>query len=139
MILADTGPLVAAANSRDHHHLVCRDLLLNHPGPILVPAPVVVEVCQLLAARRGTEAEAAFLRTLGSGDLRVLDLDPADYIRAAALVTQYADLPLGAVDSCVIAVAERLRLHEIATLDRRHFTVVRPAHLTAFALLPALS
>ncbi len=77
MLLADTGPLVGGANSRDRHHQACRDLLLNHPGPILVPAPVVVEVCQLLASRQGTAAEAAFLRTLGTDALTVVDLEPA--------------------------------------------------------------
>jgi predicted nucleic acid-binding protein len=44
-------------------------------------------------------------------------------------------LPLGGVDAAVIAVTERLRVTEIATLDRRHFTVVRPAHVEAFTLL----
>jgi len=138
MLLADTGPLVAGANSRDRHHQASRELLLNHPGPILVPAPVVVEVCQLLASRQGADAEATFLRTLGTDALTVIDLEPADYTRAAHLVEQYADLPLGAVDALVIAVAERLRVSEVATLDRRHFSVVRPAHVDAFTLLPAL-
>ena len=139
MILADTGPLVAGANSRDRHRRACADLLLNHPGPMLIPAPVIVEVCQLLASRQGTDAEAAFLRTLGAGDLQVVDLEPTDYTRAAALVKQYADLPLGAVDAAVIGLAERLRITEIATLDRRHFTVVRPVHVGAFTLLPELA
>ena len=52
------------------------------------------------------------------------------------LVEQYADLPLGTTDASVIAIAERLDLNEIATLDRRHFTVVRPRHVDAFTLLP---
>jgi uncharacterized protein len=51
-------------------------------------------------------------------------------------VTQYADFPLGAVDATVVAVAERLGVSEIATVDRRHFTVVRPRHAHAFTLLP---
>ena len=34
----------------------------------------------------------------------------------------YASLPLGTTDASVIAVAERLNLAEVATLDRRHFT-----------------
>jgi hypothetical protein len=41
------------------------------------------------------------------------------------------------VDAAVIAIAERLQLTEIATLDHRHFTVVRPRHTAAFVLLPA--
>jgi uncharacterized protein len=45
-------------------------------------------------------------------------------IGMAALVERYADLPLGGVDAAVVAVAERLNVTEIATLDRRHFSVV---------------
>jgi predicted nucleic acid-binding protein len=54
----------------------------------------------------------------------------------AELVQAYLDLPLGIVDAAVIAIAERLRLTEIATLDHRHFGVVRPSHTRAFTLLP---
>lgn len=138
MLLSDTGPLVAVANSRDRHHHACRELLETRPGPVLVPAPVVVEVCQLLESRQGTRAQAAFLASLGAGELVVITLEPGDYTRAAHLVEQYADLPLGAVDAAVIAVAERMRVTEVATPDRRHFSVVRPAHVDAFTLLPVL-
>jgi hypothetical protein len=34
-----------------------------------------------------------------------------------------------AVDARVIALAERLRLHQVAALDRRDFQVVAPRHL----------
>jgi predicted nucleic acid-binding protein len=47
----------------------------------------------------------------------------------AELVERYADLPLGAADASVIAIAERLGASEIATLDRRDFAVVRPRHV----------
>jgi uncharacterized protein len=52
------------------------------------------------------------------------------------MVEQYADLPLGTSDASVIALAERLEVEEIATLDLRHFTVVRPRHVKAQPLLP---
>lgn len=54
----------------------------------------------------------------------------------AELVQQYANFPLGTADASVIALAERLGLHEVGTLDRRNFTVVRPLHVTALTLLP---
>jgi hypothetical protein len=47
-----------------------------------------------------------------------------------------ARAPLGLVDATVIAAAEMLTEEKIATLDRRRFTVVRPAHTEAFELLP---
>ncbi|MFZ0216714.1 MAG: VapC toxin family PIN domain ribonuclease, partial [Candidatus Dormiibacterota bacterium] len=49
---------------------------------------------------------------------------------------RYRDLPLGTVDASVVTTAERLGVKEIATVDRRHFAVVRPAHTDAFTLLP---
>jgi uncharacterized protein len=36
----------------------------------------------------------------------------------------------------VIALAERLNITEVATLDLRHFTIVRPHHVSALTLLP---
>jgi predicted nucleic acid-binding protein len=48
----------------------------------------------------------------------------------------YEDLGLGTVDASVIAVAERVGATIIATLDRRHFSVVRRSHVFAFELAP---
>jgi predicted nucleic acid-binding protein len=53
----------------------------------------------------------------------------ADIARAADLVEKYADLPLGTADACVIALAERLGVTRVATLDKRHFSVVKPRHI----------
>ncbi len=44
--------------------------------------------------------------------------------------------PLVAVDASIVAIAERLGTTEIATLDLRHFTVVRSRSVQAFTLLP---
>ena len=127
---------MAIANDRDKYHETCTTRLEDHPGPVLVPALVVLEVCQVLASRRGTRSESSFLNSVAAGELRLVDLTNADYGRCAELVTRYADLPLGTADASVIAVAERLNVAEIATLDRRHFSIVRPKHVPAFTLLP---
>jgi uncharacterized protein len=63
-------------------------------------------------------------------------LQPADVIRIAELVARYHDLPLGTIDASVVAAAERLTVEEIATTDRRHFSIVRPSHTETFQLLP---
>ena len=54
----------------------------------------------------------------------------------AELVRRYDDLPVGTTDASVIGLAERLGVTELATLDRRHFTVVRPRHVSALTPLP---
>jgi hypothetical protein len=48
----------------------------------------------------------------------------------------YADQHLGGVDVSLIAVAERLKLATIATLDRRHFGIVRRNHTEVLILIP---
>jgi hypothetical protein len=56
-------------------------------------------------------------------------------LRIAELVARYRSLPLGTVDASVLAAAERLDAPSVATLDRRHFTVVRST-LGPLDLLP---
>jgi uncharacterized protein len=73
---------------------------------------------------------------LGSGEFTHVPITTVDLNRMAELVRMYSDLPLEAVDASVIAIAERLNLAEVATLDRRHFTVVRPKHVDALNLVP---
>ena len=139
MIICDTGPLVAAALSNDSDHLACVQLVtgLHAAGTeLLIPAPVIAEVGYLLAREAGPHVESLFLRSLADGDFSTVELTRADYARMADLVVTYGSLPLGTTDASVVAVAERLKLTDVATLDRRHFTVVRPNHVNALNLLP---
>lgn len=139
MIVCDTGPLVAAGDRDEEHNRACTDLFtgLHLAGrAILVPAPVVAEVGYLFQRGAGPATEAQFLRSIVNGTLRVVDLQTADYERMADLVDRYADFPLGTTDAAVVAVAERLGISEIATLDHRHFRAVRPRHVETFTLLP---
>lgn len=135
MIVVDTGVLYAGADADDKDHAACAALLDGHPGPLLVPVPVIVETAWLIQTRLGPAHEARFLAATVA-ELERVDLADIDWARSAELVTQYADLNLGLVDAAVVAVAERLNIVEIATLDHRHFTVVRPRHVDAFTLLP---
>lgn len=84
----------------------------------------------------GTIAEASFLRELARNPLELVALEPDDVVRMAELIERYADLRLGTVDASVVATAERFGATVIATLDRRHFAVVRPKHVDAFQLVP---
>jgi predicted nucleic acid-binding protein len=44
---------------------------------------------------------------------------------------------MGGTDASLIAVAERLGVTTIATMNRRDFDNVRPRHLSAFTIVPA--
>jgi predicted nucleic acid-binding protein len=136
LIIVDTGPLIAAADADDHDHERCVAMFRAARRPWLVPQTVIAEVCYMLERERGSEAESAFLRAFGRRELIPAPLTLEDTDRMAELVDTYADLRLGGVDASVVALAERLKVATIATLNRRDFTVVRPRHIRAFTLLP---
>lgn len=136
MLLVDAGPLYAAAATGDKHHQRAVELLANSPRPLLVPALVLTEVSYLLSDRIGPHAELAFSRSLANAELVVEPVLDADWTRITELMEQYLDLPLGMVDASVIAAAERRGIEVIATLDHRHFRIVRPRHVQAFTLVP---
>jgi hypothetical protein len=136
VLIVDAGPLYAAAATNDTHHRQSVELLAGSARPLLVPALVLTEVSYLLSDRIGPHAELAFARSLAAGELTVEPVLDSDWTRIAELIDEYLDLPLGMVDASVIALAERREIETIATLDRRHFTVVRPRHVGAFKLVP---
>ena len=136
MLVVDAGPLVAAAATRDRNHERCVALLSHAQPPLLVPALVVTEVAYFLSDRLGVQAELSFARSPRDGELVVEPIEPSDWARIVELLDEYADLPLGIVDASVVALCERLAVTTIASLDRRHFTVVRPRHCEALTVLP---
>jgi len=136
VLVVDTGPLLATADRSDAHHRQCRELLETDAGPLVTTALVIAEACYLLDRQLGPPAEAALLASIVDGTLRVQDLGGGDWARVHELVETYADLRLGGTDASLVALAEHLGATRIATLNRRHFSVVIPRHTDAFELLP---
>lgn len=136
MLVIDAGIFVAAADDNDPDHNACAELVESTSDDLVTTGLVLAEAAYLIERQLGPTAEAHFYRSVANGDIRVEPLDPADYARIAELIDKYADLPLGGADASLIAVAERFGVAELATLDHRHFRVVRPHHVPAFTLLP---
>jgi predicted nucleic acid-binding protein len=97
---------------------------------------VIAEVVHFIDRNLGFTAERRFLEDLMSDRFRIEPVVDDDWPRIAELVEKYGDQRLGSVDASVVATAERLEIAEVATVDRRHFSVVRPRHVVAFNLLP---
>ena len=127
---------MAAAIRRDPDHEACVAFFEEVSEPFVIPQLVITEAAHLVGRILDASAEASFIRELASAVVSFHCNDPRDLLRMAELMETYADLPLGTVDAAVIATAERLGVTKIATLDRRHFTVVRPSHVASFQLFP---
>ena len=136
IVIADTGALYALMDKSDAWHARVLAWWTEHGASAVVPASVLPELCYLLQTRIGPAAENAFVRAVGDGEFVLEDLAMEDVTRAADVMDQYSDFPLGFVDAAIVAVAERLWTRDLLTTDRRHFGAVRPKHARAFALLP---
>jgi hypothetical protein len=77
-----------------------------------------------------------FLRDITAGAFVVEDLAFEDYERVTEIVDRYADSDIGFVDASILAVTERMREDKLATLDRRHFGLLRPSHVESLLLVP---
>ena len=133
-LILDTGPLVAYFNSAEPLHDACGDLIDESPERRVVPVSVLVEVEYLL--RPWPRASRQVVDNFNVGAFELLELSQPWLARAGELVQRYRDLPLGLVDATVVAATEMLGETKVATLDHRHFSVVRPAHTDGLTLLP---
>jgi predicted nucleic acid-binding protein len=133
-LIVDTGPLVALLDATDPDHERCEELLQGTDEPRVVPVCVLVEVEYMVRPWPG--AFRALVADFDSGALDLLDLPLRWLARAGELLDRYRELPLGLVDATVIAATEMLEEPKLATLDHRHFSVVRPDHVSGLTLLP---
>lgn len=106
------------------------------PGPLTTTALVIAEAGYMLSRGLGSFAELALIEMVRDGTLIVEVLIATDWDRVHELIEQYADLGLDVTDASIVAVAERLNVTRIATLDHRHLRVVRPEYCKAFELVP---
>jgi uncharacterized protein len=113
-----------------------RALLETDDGPLVTTTMIIAEAAYMIDRQVGPAGELALYDAIIDGTLTIETLTPTDWQRVRELVDRYQDLPLGGSDASLIAIAERLGATRIATLDHRHFRVVRPTHCHAFELTP---
>lgn len=90
----------------------------------------------MLRARYGSQAVIDFLRALPNSKYRLVELTAPDLVRTVSILHKYADTRVDFVDATIAAIAERLNITRILTLDRRDFGLIRPKHIQQFELLP---
>lgn len=135
-LVIDTGPLLAALDGADPDHERCARLLSEAREDLVVPMLVLAELDYWCHTRLGAAAWISFLEDVLAGAYRLEACTSADLERCRELQSKYEDQSLGVVDASVMALVERLREPRLATLDHRHFSIVRPAHIEALELLP---
>jgi uncharacterized protein len=136
-VVADTGFIVSSVFTTDKWHKACVELY-KQEQEIYLPQTTLAEAMYLIGQGGGNRMVAAFLEGLLTRNTkyRLIALEPEDIKRTFEILRQYADSRVDFVDATVLAVAERLNITTILTLDKRDFGLIRPRHTAYMTLLP---
>lgn len=135
-LVLDTGVVLAALDRADAAHDRCA-VLLRGSERLTVPEPILAELDHWCAAKGLAREFDRVLGDLHAGRVDLAHVVDADLVRVIELRSTYRDLRVGYVDAAILAIVERLGEQKLATLDHRHFAVMRPRHVAALELVPA--
>ena len=125
---------MALVSAGDEHHERCTAALALLREPMLTVWPVLTEAMHF--AKRTLASQDILWEMLERNVLRLADLDADDCARMRHLMRKYRDLPMDLADAALVAVAERERISRIFTIDRRDFSVYKPAGMRRFEIVP---
>jgi len=135
-VIVDTSALLAWFNESDEAHGPVARVVEESEDELVVSPFVIAELDYLVSTRIGVDAELAVLRELCGGAWTIPSFPVADLSVAGRVIERYADQNIGVTDASLVVLAERFRTRTIVTLDRRHFTVLRPLDGGRFRVLP---
>jgi len=125
-ILLDASAIVAGADTADLHHDAARVWFERANEPLLVGALTLAEADHVLQRELGLPASLALVESITSGAVRVVAPTDRDLVRAAQLLRAAAEHRPRLSDALLVAAAERLGIHRVATFDRRPLAVLAP-------------
>jgi uncharacterized protein len=134
-VILDTSAIIALSDKRHHLNKEIIDLVSQKETICIIPSTVTLEVCQLLKYRFGSKYEKKFLEEIDKSSFIMETVTFKDISRILQILSKYDDLNAGYVDSSIVAIAERLGTNKLATLDRKHFSVLIPDGFEYFDIL----
>jgi predicted nucleic acid-binding protein len=123
--LVDAGPLIALLNSTDSYHTECRDLFRRLDRAFYTTLPAITEAMHFVGKHGGNRSRQALCSLIHSGDLLIEHPSPHELIRMCELIDKYSDCPMDFADASLVALAERLGLTRIFTVDYNDFSTYR--------------
>jgi hypothetical protein len=120
-ILVDAGPLIAIFDRRDKYHERAVNFIKAANTPLVTSLAVVTEV--VLTLDFSLEAQTSFLKWAHMAldtDRNIVD----DLPRIVEIMEKYRNLPADFADASIVALAERVGLRDVATIDN-DFSIYR--------------
>ncbi|HEY5880703.1 MAG TPA: PIN domain-containing protein [Nakamurella sp.] len=135
-MIVDTSALLAFFDRDEPDHDAVASVLDGTSEPLVVSPFVVAELDYLVATQLGVDAEIATFRELSGGAWDLAAFDTDDLTELVPIIEKYHDQQIGVADASNVLLAARHDTRTIATLDRRHFSVLRPLAGGRFTVVP---
>ena len=133
-IILDTSAIIGLMDKKYIKHRYLKKIFTERENTYILPLTIISEVCYMLESRFGNKIELIFLQEINKS-FHLEILKDEDIIRIIEILKKYEDLNIGYVDASIVAIAERLKINKILTLDRKHFEVVVPRGFDNFDIL----
>jgi predicted nucleic acid-binding protein len=134
--ILDTSFLFALTDQSDRNHQRVLAIAQNADERLVLPVVVLPEICYLIASRLGHTAMRRFVANMTTNAVQIESVMLEDWSRIDQILAAYADNQLDFTDAAIVAIAERLAIARVYTLDRRDFSIIRPKHCDYFQLFP---
>ncbi len=115
-VLIDSGPLIALFDRSDRYHTASVEFIKNNHHELVTTLASITETLHLLNFNR--QAQIDFLAWVNTGAITLEQITVEDLLPIKKLTLKYADLPMDFADACLVFIAEKLNINEIATIDR---------------------
>lgn len=135
-ILTDSSFIYALYNRNDSRHGQAMAFASGYTGGTIIPEVVLPEVSYLFRRDMGYRGVQQFMGRFKDTTVPLQSLVPADLVRVHDISQTYDTAQFDFVDCCLMALAERLDITEVATFDRRDFSIFRPRHCDFLTLRP---
>jgi len=123
--LVDSSFLYALFRKDDPDHQAVRMVFETVKAEFIIPQVALTETSWLFNRAGGMPLVSAFLDLLSAAELPLQEVTYEDLRRVSSMMREYSGTKLELVDCCIVALAERLHITYIATLDRRDFSIIR--------------
>jgi uncharacterized protein len=132
-VLVDAGPIVAYLHRGDAWHEAAVRFFRGWRGELLTTWPVITEAAYLAETPRARLAIMQWLQR----NLQAMPQDAADVSRIERYYRKYADQNPDLAGLSLLALAGRIGVRDILTVDARDFSVYRLASGRVLNNLPA--
>ncbi|MFN6153108.1 PIN domain-containing protein [Anabaena sp. AL09] len=134
--ILDISFLVATVDIKNENYGRILDVIVDSKEVLVLPTTVLPEVCHLLTSRLGYPTTRQILTELANSNVIIEGIDKTDLKRVTEILDQYTDSKLNFVDATIVAIAERMNITKIFTLNKPIFSIISPQHCAGFEIFP---